>query len=775
MKSYLKFLSRNKLYTAIEAVGLAVSLAFVILIGTYLTQQQAIVRENPARKEIYTFGMPDYYGLTKGFTDVLRERLAEVETATSYIGETNRPVVWFEDGTRVQAGTAGTDADFFRLFPGYVLPGTHPETLESESGCLVSESFARLHSLSRGSLLRIDGIEGDITVGGIFRDFDRTLFKPRDILVSVRSPLFDSYSLFDQYGSTVTFAKVRQGTDREAFYDKAEALCKELYPRFYGQMFFDHLSLIRLDELFFNEAAGGDSRFTHGDARARRLLLLVVLLLLGSAVLNYINLSLALTSRRAKEMATRRLLGASRREIHGKYLLESLFFTTICTLIALLLAETFVPAFNRILNDPDIAVSLSVSPFLLGLLLLLDLAVGAAAGLIPAAIAGRYEPADVVKGAWRRNSKMRLSKVFIVLQNILAAFLIALALVMGAQYRGSLRRPLNCDITDCYALSVSSPQDKAVLLDRIQQLPCVVAAGYGDGPGINPGGQGATTRDGDEIMYRFFRMDTTVFRFLGIEVVKDFGTPVLDCVYFGERGFAAAGYDEQNHDIGDLSRRTRGADDIAGIIKDIPWDNSNQGDAGYIVVSILNPASFPLRYAPLLIKTRGNHKEAEDAILETVRAWDPGETLYISTHVWLEDNFKAGLQPTRNNLRLVELFTLLAVLIALLGLVAMSTYFSDIRTKDVAIRKVFGGTVDSELRHEVREYMVMVGIACAAGIPVAVWAARRYLEQFTWKLEGYAWAFVAAVVITLAISLLSVLWQVLRAARTNPAVELKKE
>ena len=118
---------------------------------------------------------------------------------------------------------------------------------------------------------------------------------------------------------------------------------------------------------------------------------------------------------------------------------------------------------------------------------------------------------------------------------------------------------------------------------------------------------------------------------------------------------------------------------------------------------------------------------------------------------------------------------ILAVIISLLGLVAMSTYFAGERASSIAVRKVFGGTVKSELFHSVRDYMVMVAVACAIGIPVAVWAARRYLEGFTVKLQDYGWIFVVAVLISLAFAFASVLWQTLKAARTNPAVELKKE
>ena len=141
MKSYLKFLSRNKLYTAIEAVGLAVSLAFVILIGSYAWQQWAVTRENPDRENIYTFGMPDSYGLTFGFSDAVMQQLPEAEMAVRYATNTL---------LRVAIGTerfdvldmAAVGKDFFKMFPYYHFLEGSPEVFDDISNIVVSESFA---------------------------------------------------------------------------------------------------------------------------------------------------------------------------------------------------------------------------------------------------------------------------------------------------------------------------------------------------------------------------------------------------------------------------------------------------------------------------------------------------------------------------------------------------------------------------------------------------------------------------------------------------------
>ncbi len=142
---------------------------------------------------------------------------------------------------------------------------------------------------------------------------------------------------------------------------------------------------------------------------------------------------------------------------------------------------------------------------------------------------------------------------------------------------------------------------------------------------------------------------------------------------------------------------------------------------------------------------------------------------------FIKDINRKQLIPVRRTLRLVELFAVLAVLISLLGLLAMSTYFAGENTKQIAVRKVFGSDVSNETWRTVRSYMVLVGVACLVGIPLAIWASRLYLQRFAYRIEGYGWVFIVAVIISLAIAFATVLWQTLQAARTNPATELKKE
>ena len=765
MKSYLKFLSRNKLYTAIEAVGLAVSLAFVIIIGSYVWQQYAVTWENPDRERVYVPGTPGFPALTYGFPDAIGD-IPEIESVSRMCNVVVHPVI---RGENTEAKSVGVEPEFFEICPQFRFMEGSADVLSVPNNAILSASFARKHNLSIGEALDIAG--NNYVVGAISEDLKGTVIKPYDIFLNA-AVYKDEWQPFDNYGSTVTLIKVRPETDRKELYDKLESVCKDVYSSIYGQSFFEHLELSRYDELFFKETEGF---FRHGDKATLRILMLVGLLLLLSAILNYINLSVALTGKRAKEMAVRQLSGASSAGIIWKYLAESIAFTAVCFAAGLLLAEAFCPAMNALLNNPDIPIKIIWSPGYVFAYIVIILLVGVLCGIFPAMMSGRYNPVDVMKGGYRRRSKMVFSKVFIVLQNALAVILIALAITMEAQMHKTQERPMNCNIENIFFLKDFSGEDNAPLKDALEALPCVRRIGRSSGvPGSINMGQYSTTRDGQDILYKLIRMDSTAFSMFGFEILEDFHAPQFNSVWFSDKSFAATGFDSDYHDIsGTLSRRTKGCEQVAGVFKSFPTNNANIGEEDYAIVSLMRSEDIP--FAGWVIETTPDRKAAKAQIMEAYDNCIKGKQIYGSLAFWVDENIAEAWKPARNNMRLVEIFMLLSIIIALLGLVAMSTYYADEKSRDIAVRKVFGGTVDTEAQRTIREYMVLVGIACVIGIPIAVYAAQEYLKDFIYRLEGYWWIFVVAVLLTGLIAFVSVIWQVFKAAKTNPAIELKKE
>ena len=223
----------------------------------------------------------------------------------------------------------------------------------------------------------------------------------------------------------------------------------------------------------------------------------------------------------------------------------------------------------------------------------------------------------------------------------------------------------------------------------------------------------------------------------------------------------------QKHTIGNT---------VCGVIADFKMQDAlHVTDEDYVVV-YGNGGWQPRSY--LLIEVAGDHREAKRAI-DVVYKKHCEKVFGIYIEPDFDDfvNNVVAMQydKHRRQMRLIELIMAISVILSLLGLVAMSTHFASEREKTIAIRKVFGGTMQSEIRRNLKEYIIMILIANAIAIPVAVWLCKRYLEDFAYRIDLHPWIFVVTVVLSFVIAIGSVLWRIVSVARVNPVMALKKE
>lgn len=784
MKTYFKFLGDNKLYTAIEAMGLAVSLAFVTVIGSHVWQQFSTSRENPYWERTYGLGTKSHMALSWWDKEAIDMEIPEVEASTRL--ETKEGVLTF--GERLMhCKTTAVDKEFWEMFPDHGITTGSVAAMDVPDNVLISESLAAKLSEEGEDLigreLDIDG--SPYTIGGIFSDFGDGFLPEPDVIRDCSQSVYAKYSRlrFKLTGSTLTLFRVKEGTDREQLTKKVQDLCLKNYGNALNEGEENPYIIQNLRELYFNPNA---SYVNHTSKPMLYTLLAIVLMLLVSSVFNYINLNVALTSKRAKEMATRRLLGEGKTQVFLRYILESLLFTIVCLMAALLLAKAFAPMVGRLLSDPvrDSAVHISVAltPGRAAIYLCAAIVVGCLAGLIPASIASGFRPIDVVRGAFQRRSKMTFSRIFITLQTVIAVGLIAVALVMEAQNRHMLRRPYPMNSDNLFFLMGEHTYGEDALRDRLAQLPGVSRIGQGTSVPGNIGlSYGFKDENEDLQLVPLIDCDSTYFNLLGLQLIQDFGHPLTGSFFISESLYKFLQASDNTEVKAYNTLKDKGVDYIGGVYRDIPTrpansDKDNPFSAVRIPSSGFNTDLF--MDSGLLISTTDGDKATGDAILGVYKAYvEEQDGIYTEPHCsgFLNDIRRNALATTMSTMRLLELFMALAVIIALLGLVAMSTYFADGQTKGIAIRKVFGSTVAGETRRSISGYMALTLIACVIGIPIAAVACDRYMQGFAYKVSGYWWAFLAAAVIAAAMAFASVLWQVFRAASTNPVTELKKE
>ena len=775
MKSYLRFLSRNKLYTAIMAVGLSVSLAFVIIMSCFVWQNTSVNRHYPDQDRMYAIGLKGKVMSNMVMTQTMMDAIPEIESGTTLKILRMHPSSYV-DGTDIgQDFFMGIHKEFFDLFPTKFIHGS-AEALNDLGNAIVTESIADRFGGADiiGKRLLFQG-EQEFTIAAVVEDFDNTIFSNAQVILNLNGPVFSSeygYNLLGGSSGTISIIKAKDGIDENELLGKMDNVYeKGIQEKFRRD---GYLSLTRLDKVYTSDNnEGGYTGFKKGNAGLMTAFSIIVIFLLISAIFNYINLSTALAGRRSKEIATRMFLGEDRHIVFLRNLLESLGFIGACICLAFIIAKLCLPYFNDLLDSP-IPVRIGFSHDYIYMYMVILGMIALLCGIVPTLISFRFKTIETTKGHYRHQTKRAFSKIFIILQNTIAIIIIAMTLVMDAQIRHMIDMPLNAAVDDLYyARPYSADFEK-----QLRELPYADDFGRAMGrPGQHSGSYGfRLTNDLDKyVKIDVCECDSKAFDLFGFNIVKDYGVPDKEGAWLTESAIRMLEIDIDNPAFPQDKAWVINNAQIAGIIKDVPFSsamNLNPDATGVVLVGSQDPD-----WAAYVVKLKDISREKIrelDKLCEAELIRIKGPNAPVSPGFFPEMIEKA-YEPIRKQAKMVTLFMIVAIMLSTLGQIAMSTYYATERQKEIGIRKVFGGTVRSESIRVIMEYMIYCLIASAIAVPLSIWTAGRYLETFTYRMQQKPWIFIVAALAVFATSLASVLWQTLRAARTNPAEALKKE
>ena len=793
MKSYLKFLSRNKLYTAIEAVGLAVSLAFVILIGISIADQLRIRRDTPPGTNLYSIG-PDSYGTE--YRNM--ERLSSIPEIKSLAAFRRIEFLALLDGDKDLVMAMIADPGIVDYVPQHVIEGDIGP-FRNGSGVLITESAARKLFPDK------DPIGEYVTIANIGFEGEEETPVSEQIVAVIGDP---SYSILDDFDLMLSFRSkipaVVEIVESDLFNTgngQFVNVLADMQPEFdmegfsakYLDLFEPYVTkgdkekpmATAFTDIFFSSDSYEGLR--QGNRLYISVLVILGLILLLSALLNYVNLNLAVSGERAKEMATRQLVGASRKSVVFKGIAESTVFTLVCFAFAVLLAEWMVPLLNGLRPEGltiPFHIPFSGTFFLISLALVV--VIGFLSGIIPAMVMASYRPLDVVTGQVRRKRKMGINQVFIVFQTVLSILFIVASISVEAQLRFMLKQDIGTTpVKNLYHFFPGIYEPITDIGNALTANPQVNAIGYGTGYptkswGIQAGPPGA--------LYSTLECDSTAFRMLGFRIKEQWGESVPGTFWLTEEARNYIGVTEEDSAPSRLWGDYPNPEitSIGGVVENFrsyPVNDAPRFGLGdefqeLCAVSIMSAEQL----SGIWIEVRGDRREFEQWFKDYIRSYYR-ETKGLSDVLgfpgvicgYLDEIIAGEYDDLKQYVRLIELFTLVSVLLSILGMVAMSTWFAATHSKDVAIRKVFGSTVTHEVKRLARSFLVLTLTAIAIGIPLAVWMVRRFLESYPERISGYWWIFATAAAVIFAIAMGSVIWQVLKGARTNPATELKKE
>lgn len=778
--TYLKFLSRNKLYTFIEVFGLSVALGFVILLASYARIEFNVGAKQPLSKQLYVAGAGDFLGMTMGTSEEFFPSIPEIKEWTRFYDNGDANIMVGDDYYAVKE--AALDTNFFRLFD-YRLTGCSRDcVLQNEDEVLLSESFAKKafgnedpigRTLTKGSVR--------MTVTGVVEDFGPTdVFRRFDMFTSIKVTERKVYWM-DNFGNTMPIFRLEEGADPEKVRKDILAKYCEYWKGYQEEnttnSFLWGASAVRLDQIYFSDIEAY-STFRKGDRKQVELLFIVALVLLISAIFNYVNLTVAQTGKRAKEMATRRLLGESSVNIVWRYVAESFAFTIGCFAVGCLLAYWFKPFLDKILST-EIVLAPDVATALWTVLALVVISVVSAT--LPAMLVSRFKPIDVVKGEFRFKNKMIFGKVFIVLQSVFSTVLIAIAIAMTAQVNYLANLPVGYNTKDVIQINVSNffgylRGRHVALHDRLKTLPQVTEAGIGISSPLLCGANGLHDENKEMIGWlRMAQLDTTSLNILGIKIIEKYSEPASQKILLTETSKRELGVTAEHPYAG--GGYANGEYEVCGIVPDFrvrnalfePMENEHNS------IMIIDD---DYEYAAIhLLKITGDRTEAMAAVKSACKEFLK-ESIGIPGDVeafYLDEKLIDDLKGTKNTMLLVISFMAIAIIISALGLFAMALYFTEQQSRQVALRKVFGADVNSAVWTLSKSFMVMSLIAVVLAVPVATWGINHYLQGFYTKIAFPWWAIVLAGLISILISFLSVVGQTYVAATRNPVKTLSQD
>lgn len=796
MKYFFRFLKNNPLYAVINVVGLALSLMFVILIGDYTYRQFSIDKWHRNHERIYVLGTENGNSLLSwpDCAHSLKDRYPEVEDVCCvymHNGKIKHEDRVYEEAQGDNAGNIMlADSNFFRFFDFKMIDGDRETALDSPEKCVVTESLAKAlfpDGNALGQPLQIEGTRyvfvsddnGDpydsslvCTVSGVIKDLDKTVFLNETAVIAnfERAPQVLGYRLRNDLmasgplGSTLSFLMLRPGASLEDKIEDLTSYCIESIPvfNFYGNR---KAAIIPLDDLMFAPQNTGAGLQT-GDKSLLGILLAVVLAILLFAVTNYINLTVANTGFRAKEMATRRLLGSDGLGISLELIGESTLMVFISFIIggalALLLEDKMAVLFK---GKIDILKDINFSTVSVSLVFII--LTGVISGIMPTVSLSRYKPIDVVKGSFRYHSKMVLCRIFIILQNVITMTMMTATLTILLQMNHLVKAPLGYNTENIYRVSSDNPE---VLRNTLKSQPFIQGIGSFSGTSLDGNYRSMSTRkdkDNNNLLVYLTTWDKEFIDIMGINLVKD-NHLSGDVKYINEElaGKLSLGDGESEVTWGDGKVMQ-----VAGIFSNFHMTNILDP---YQPFMITVKDTDEIEDPNFMVKTDGS-PDARKKLCDLIKEVD-GTTEDLDWKLQsVDDNIKASLNEEKNTMRIVSIFTGVAVLISILGFIGMSLFFIRQRKKEIGVRRIMGSTTNEVLSLLLTKFCAPLLVSFIFAVPLSWFIMDKWLESFSYRIGLSPWIFIASGAVSLLIAVVSIFFQTLHAAHSNPADAIRAE
>lgn len=789
-KTAFRNLWKNRSFTAINLLGLTIGITCCLLIGLYIQHELSYdnfqeKRERTVRVIMeYSFGNKTSMGnyTSTKVAPAFKKNFPEVEAGVRMFQ--GRNVVKYQDKLFNESNLVYADSNFFQLFSFKLLQGNPQNALQGPNKVIVTVAAARKYFGNENPIGKVMGIGADATayeVTGVTEDCPSNSQIKYDMLLSFSS-LGPAQEVTYWDANYTTYLLLKDKASIASLQSKIPAFMKREMsgnPNIWVRFHLEPFTHVHLYSPYDGFEPNSSITYIY-------IISIVAFLLLAIACFTYINLGTASSMERAREVGIRKVLGAMKKQVFYQYLGESFLLCFIALLTSILLSIFVLPYFNQLTGKQFIATAL-FSPLLLVFMFVILCSVTFLAGSYPAIILSAFNPVKVLKGSFKNTgSGLFTRKSLIVFQFVISVFLIICTFIIQQQLHYIQNKKLGYNREHVVVL----PIDKKIMdnMDAIKVIlksnPDVLNVSKAvSTPAYIKGGynmRSAAMPEDVQMNVRATPVDEDFVNTTGLQLIAGSDLSRQDMLDVSQAGQTEKTYhfilnESAAKELGwtpedAIGKKMFLGSDRPGIVKGVVKDFNYESLHTPIGSLVLFPEP---RANIMMVKLSGRNTPQAIAFLE--QNWKQFAPHRPFEYNFLDDIYTKMYNSEIRLSKVLNLFAGIAVLLACLGLLGLSAYSTKQRTKEIGIRKVMGATVWNIVSILSKDFLRLSLIAILIAYPIAWWSMHQWLQDFSYRVSINWWIFLLAGLLAIAITLLTVSYQSVRAALRNPVKSLRTE
>ena len=792
-RNYLKIAFRNlwkhKVFSLINILGLTVGLTAGFLIFLYVSFELSydkfhskadriyrIVADIKTPTEVLHAGGPSW-----AVPQHIKLDFGEVEQAVRIAGDDNL-LIRKGDVKFVEPNVMWADSAFFKTFDFKLLKGNPDKALTDPFSIIFTESAAKKYFGKEdpiGQTVLITGEAHPAKVTGIMKEIPENSQIKGDIVLSMSTITREwNKNLDDQWGNygAQGYLLLKPGANPKALEKKLPAFLEKRNGKEMKQnQMYATLFLEPLRDVYLRTTRNGSST---GNINNVYIFSIIAVFILAIACINFVNLTTARSSERAREVGIRKVVGALRAQLTGQFIGESIMLCLIAFLLSIGLISLLIPSFNTVAGK-TVAEGLFSQPSYILMLLGAALGIGLLAGFYPALVLSSFKPVVVLKGRFATGTRGIILRKGLVI----AQFTISIALIIGTiivynQMSYMRNRELGFSKDQMMVIDTNSDPSKDAFKQAVAGLPKVKSVAMsGSVPGSgNPGAYSEIENTKGDLQIANLDLYFVDFDYINHYKIKlaagrgfsrDFMTDTTQAMVLNESAVKMFGYSSPEQAVGKRFKQWGREGKIVGVIKDFHFRG---------LQTPIKPLSMRIEPGGSnLVSVNIDGSDLKNTIAAIEGKWKTIIPNRPFSYYFLDEQFDKQYRAEERFGKLFFNFSVLAIFISCLGLLGLASYSTMQRTKEIGIRKVMGASVSNILNLLSKDFILLVIISFFVAAPVAWYFMHEWLKDFAYRTPIGWWVFAVAGILAVVIALGTISFMAIKAAVANPVNSLRSE